>query len=125
MKKRAHGLVAATALITGLALVAGTGTANAGDWHTYRSGKAKFNKKGDILTVKDTRRDHFGIRVYVNQKKKGAKGYWDTVARCQVSGYGKKKVCNLNLREGRKYQFSIYVYNPVGASELGNFYSRA
>ncbi|MFG2894919.1 hypothetical protein [Streptomyces sp. NPDC048248] len=125
MKKRAHGLAAATALMTGLAVVAGAGTASASTKESYPGGTVSFVSKGDVLTVKDNRKDGYTFQVWV-YKTVDDLGNEKRVALCRASGgYGAKKVCNLNLTEGRRYHFKASIWNGSGVPSVGDFYDRA
>ncbi|MFD0167133.1 hypothetical protein ACFVJH_23785 [Streptomyces decoyicus] len=125
MKKRAHGLAAATALMTGLAVVASAGTANATTKKSYPGGTVSFVSKGDVLTVKDNRKDGYVFQVWV-YKTVDDLGNEESVALCRASGgYRVKKVCDLNLTEGRRYHFKASIWNGEAVPSVGDFYVRA
>ncbi|GHI10241.1 hypothetical protein AQI88_39415 [Streptomyces cellostaticus] len=116
MKRTTHRTIARAAVAlgaaAGLALTAGVGSAQALTYMGWVSNEAHgnftFESYGEVVTVRDTASDGWGIEVQVYDGKTSKLSY------CRVAGDGKSKKCDMSFPEGHRLSFDIYGYDDSG-----------
>ncbi|WP_431045038.1 hypothetical protein ACQUSR_26015 [Streptomyces sp. P1-3] len=124
MKRKTHRTIAraaaALAAAAGITLTAGVGSAHAVSYMGWVNDEAQgnfnFESNGEVVTVRDTRGDGWGIEVQVYDPKTS----W--IQYCKVSGTGKTKKCDMSFKEGHELSFNIYGIDSSGNMTDGKSY---
>ncbi|MGW2083071.1 hypothetical protein ACWCOW_40420 [Streptomyces sp. NPDC001939] len=111
MKKRLTMPLAAGALAVAMVGLSTSG-AQAKSWS---GATVTFAAKGEILTVKDTKKD--GRYIYVMGSDRTA--HKDITPFCSTRGRS-SKTCNYSIPEGHKVNFAVYSYRGSDGNYLGD-----